>query len=111
MVCLFGQESVSTLMDDCFQEMMNNSRSSGGGQVSVRLVIPSSQCGAIIGKGGSKVKEIREASGASVQVNNEQMVMMMMRVMIAIKMTIFFGLLSICRSVYVLHLVGAKLRK
>ena len=37
----------------------------GGGaigptQVTFKLVIPSSQCGSIIGKGGSKIKEIRE---------------------------------------------------
>lgn len=30
--------------------------------VSFKLVIQSSQCGSIIGKGGSKIKEIREVS-------------------------------------------------
>lgn len=29
-------------------------------QVTFRLVIPASQCGSIIGKGGAKIKEIRE---------------------------------------------------
>ena len=28
--------------------------------VTVRLIIPASQCGSLIGKGGSKIKEIRE---------------------------------------------------
>lgn len=28
--------------------------------VTLRLVIPASQCGSLIGKGGSKIKEIRE---------------------------------------------------
>ena len=32
----------------------------GPTQVTFNLVIPSSQCGSIIGKGGSKIKEIRE---------------------------------------------------
>jgi poly(rC)-binding protein 3/4 len=26
----------------------------------LRLIVPASQCGSIIGKGGSKIKEIRE---------------------------------------------------
>lgn len=30
--------------------------------VTLRLVIPASQCGSLIGKGGSKIKEIREVS-------------------------------------------------
>uniref|UniRef100_A0A3Q3K6P9 K Homology domain-containing protein n=1 Tax=Monopterus albus TaxID=43700 RepID=A0A3Q3K6P9_MONAL len=36
--------------------------------VTMRLVIPASQCGSLIGKGGSKIKEIRETTGAQVQV-------------------------------------------
>lgn len=47
----------------------------GGGmgppQVTFKLVIPSSQCGSVIGKGGSKIKEIRETTGASIQVAGE----------------------------------------
>lgn len=66
-------KAFSLISEKIEEEMINNSRSSGSGQVSVRLVIPSSQCGAIIGKGGSKVKEIREASGASVQVAGEML--------------------------------------
>lgn len=30
--------------------------------VTLRLVIPASQCGSLIGKGGAKIKEIREVS-------------------------------------------------
>ncbi|MEQ2160198.1 Poly(rC)-binding protein 3, partial [Goodea atripinnis] len=30
--------------------------------ITLRLVIPASQCGSLIGKGGSKIKEIREVS-------------------------------------------------
>ena len=45
------------------------SKSSSG--VSLKLVVPASQCGSLIGKGGSKIKEIREVTGASVQVASE----------------------------------------
>lgn len=36
--------------------------------LSLKLIVPASQCGSLIGKGGSKIKEIRETSGANVQV-------------------------------------------
>uniref|UniRef100_UPI00358DFA1F poly(rC)-binding protein 3-like isoform X6 n=1 Tax=Myxine glutinosa TaxID=7769 RepID=UPI00358DFA1F len=36
--------------------------------VTLRLVIPASQCGSLIGKSGSKIKELRESTGATVQV-------------------------------------------
>ena len=42
-----------------------------GGLISFRLCIPATQCGPLIGKGGSKIKEIREGTGASVQVAGE----------------------------------------
>ena len=46
-----------------------SSKSSSG--VSLKLVVPASQCGSLIGKGGSKIKDIREVTGASVQVASE----------------------------------------
>ncbi|NWH77251.1 PCBP4 protein, partial [Piaya cayana] len=36
--------------------------------VTLRLVIPASQCGSLIGKAGAKIREIRESTGAQVQV-------------------------------------------
>lgn len=66
-------KAFSLITEKIEEEIVNNSRSYGSGQVSVRLVVPSSQCGAIIGKGGSKVKGIREISGASVQVASEML--------------------------------------
>ncbi|XP_063716295.1 RNA-binding protein Pasilla-like isoform X2 [Symsagittifera roscoffensis] len=36
--------------------------------VTLRLIVPASQCGSIIGKGGSKIKEIREHTGCTIQV-------------------------------------------
>jgi len=41
--------------------------------ITLRLVVPASQCGSIIGKGGAKIKEIRETTGASVQVASEML--------------------------------------
>lgn len=41
--------------------------------VTLRLIVPASQCGSLIGKSGSKIKEIREATGASIQVASEML--------------------------------------
>uniref|UniRef100_A0A8C5X1H2 K Homology domain-containing protein n=1 Tax=Malurus cyaneus samueli TaxID=2593467 RepID=A0A8C5X1H2_9PASS len=50
----------------------NCPHTSGGDGVSapvtLRLVIPASQCGSLIGKAGAKIREIRESTGAQVQV-------------------------------------------
>ncbi|KAL1132799.1 hypothetical protein AAG570_010751, partial [Ranatra chinensis] len=54
-----------------FQEMQN-----GGGPrspITLRLIVPASQCGSLIGKGGSKIKEIREVTGASIQVASDML--------------------------------------
>ena len=37
-------------------------------QLTLRLAVPASQCGSIIGKQGAKVKEIRDLTGAAIQV-------------------------------------------
>ncbi|XP_030662101.1 poly(rC)-binding protein 3 isoform X18 [Nomascus leucogenys] len=47
---------------------MSNSPATSKPPVTLRLVVPASQCGSLIGKGGSKIKEIRESPGAQVQV-------------------------------------------
>lgn len=41
---------------------MINSTVTSKPPVTLRLVFPASQCGSLIGKGGSKIKEIREVS-------------------------------------------------
>ncbi|KAF7636611.1 hypothetical protein Mgra_00004009 [Meloidogyne graminicola] len=41
--------------------------------ITLRLIIPASQCGSLIGKGGSKIREIRDKTGASLQVANEML--------------------------------------
>ncbi|CAL8070025.1 unnamed protein product [Calicophoron daubneyi] len=39
--------------------------------VTLRLLVPATQCGSIIGKGGSRIKDVREFTGASIQVASE----------------------------------------
>lgn len=39
---------------------MSNSPATSKPPVTLRLVVPASQCGSLIGKGGSKIKEMRE---------------------------------------------------
>jgi len=39
--------------------------------VTMRLLVPNSQCGPLIGKGGSRIKEIREVSGATITIPAE----------------------------------------
>jgi len=55
----------------------NGSNGSGPGQqrppITLRLIVPASQCGSLIGKAGSKIKEIREITGASIQVASEML--------------------------------------
>uniref|UniRef100_T1KBT4 K Homology domain-containing protein n=2 Tax=Tetranychus urticae TaxID=32264 RepID=T1KBT4_TETUR len=46
---------------------------SGTNSVTLRLIVPACQCGSLIGKGGSKIKEIREITGASIQVASEML--------------------------------------
>lgn len=43
---------------------MTNSTAASRPPVTLRLVVPASQCGSLIGKGGCKIKEIREVCGA-----------------------------------------------
>lgn len=59
-----------------FQEMQGGGPNSSGiprPPITLRLIVPASQCGSLIGKGGSKIKEIREVTGASIQVASEML--------------------------------------
>lgn len=46
----------------------NNNDNSYHPLVTLRLIVPASQCGSLIGRGGAKIKEIRELTGAAIQV-------------------------------------------
>uniref|UniRef100_A0A3B4BTV2 K Homology domain-containing protein n=1 Tax=Pygocentrus nattereri TaxID=42514 RepID=A0A3B4BTV2_PYGNA len=52
---------------------MNNSTATSKPPVTLRIVVPASQCGSLIGKGGCKIKEIRESTGAQVQVAGDML--------------------------------------
>ncbi|KAM9801993.1 poly(rC)-binding protein 3 isoform 6-T6 [Syngnathus typhle] len=52
---------------------MSNSPAISKPPVTLRLVVPASQCGSLIGKGGSKIKEMRESTGAQVQVAGDML--------------------------------------
>ncbi|KAJ7317735.1 hypothetical protein JRQ81_003897 [Phrynocephalus forsythii] len=54
-------------LEEDISSSMTNSTASSRPPVTLRLVVPASQCGSLIGKGGCKIKEIRESTGAQVQ--------------------------------------------
>ncbi|XP_074844076.1 poly(rC)-binding protein 3-like isoform X3 [Carettochelys insculpta] len=65
MIALKFEEDINT--------SMTNSTVTSKPPVTLRLVVPASQCGSLIGKGGSKIKEIRESTGAQVQVAGDML--------------------------------------
>lgn len=64
-----------TMICKKFEDDIQNAPNSGVPKppVTIRLIVPASQCGSLIGKGGSKIKEIREVTGASIQVASEML--------------------------------------
>ncbi|XP_061582544.1 poly(rC)-binding protein 4-like isoform X2 [Cololabis saira] len=59
---------ITLKMEEDLAALLANGTVTSKPPVTLRLVIPASQCGSLIGKGGSKIKEIRESTGAQVQV-------------------------------------------
>ncbi|KAM6981127.1 poly(rC)-binding protein 4 [Aplochiton taeniatus] len=67
--CVFRAFSMITFkLEEDLTALVANGTVTSKPPVTLRLVIPASQCGSLIGKGGSKIKEIRETTGAQVQV-------------------------------------------
>ncbi|KAL3836317.1 hypothetical protein ACJMK2_021752 [Sinanodonta woodiana] len=62
-----------TMICQKFEEDLQNTPTVPKPPITLRLVVPASQCGSLIGKGGSKIKEIRESTGASIQVASEML--------------------------------------
>ncbi|XP_013164842.1 PREDICTED: poly(rC)-binding protein 3 isoform X1 [Papilio xuthus] len=66
-----------TLICKKFEEWCSQFNEGGGGAtrapITLRLIVPASQCGSLIGKGGSKIKEIRDVTGANIQVASEML--------------------------------------
>ncbi|XP_048872300.1 poly(rC)-binding protein 4-like [Brienomyrus brachyistius] len=67
--CVLRAFAMITLkLEEDLTSLVNSGTVSSRPPVTLRLVIPTSQCGSLIGKGGSKIKEIRESTGAQIQV-------------------------------------------
>ncbi|KAL7734288.1 hypothetical protein ACLKA6_010631 [Drosophila palustris] len=64
--------SAFTLITKKFEEF-NEVGKVGKTQIPIRLIVPASQCGSLIGKSGSKIKEIRQTTGCSIQVASEML--------------------------------------
>ncbi|XP_042200076.1 poly(rC)-binding protein 2 isoform X5 [Callorhinchus milii] len=60
-------------LEEDINSSMANSTATSQPPVTLRIVIPASQCGSLIGKGGCKIKEIRESTGAQVQVAGDML--------------------------------------
>ncbi|CAK7298721.1 Poly(rC)-binding protein 2 [Vulpes lagopus] len=60
-------------LEEDISSSMTYSTAASRRPVTLRLVVPASQCGSLIGKGGCKIKEIRESTGAQVQVAGDML--------------------------------------
>uniref|UniRef100_A0A2K5DC75 K Homology domain-containing protein n=1 Tax=Aotus nancymaae TaxID=37293 RepID=A0A2K5DC75_AOTNA len=60
-------------LEEDINSSMTNSTAASRPPVTLRLVVPATQCGSLIGKGGRKIKEIRESTGAQVQVAGDML--------------------------------------
>ncbi|XP_072940049.1 poly(rC)-binding protein 3 isoform X9 [Epargyreus clarus] len=62
-----------TLICKKFEEFNEGGGGGSRAPITLRLIVPASQCGSLIGKGGSKIKEIRDVTGANIQVASEML--------------------------------------
>ncbi|KAM6981216.1 poly(rC)-binding protein 2 isoform 4-T4 [Aplochiton taeniatus] len=60
-------------LEEDISSSMTNSTATSKPPVTLRIVVPASQCGSLIGKGGCKIKEVRESTGAQVQVAGDML--------------------------------------
>ncbi|KAH0502915.1 Poly(rC)-binding protein 2, partial [Microtus ochrogaster] len=60
-------------LEEDISSSMTNSTAASRPPVTLRLVVLASQWGSLIGKGGCKIKEIRESTGAQVQVAGDML--------------------------------------
>lgn len=61
------QETALNIVGDCLQSLMDNGSRVNDEEIDVRMAIHSSQAGCVIGKGGSKIKELREKTGGKLK--------------------------------------------
>lgn len=60
-----------TMVAQKLQEILSGAKTEYAPPCTMRLLVPNSQCGPLIGKGGSRIKEIRETSGATITIPSE----------------------------------------
>uniref|UniRef100_A0A2K5CJP4 K Homology domain-containing protein n=1 Tax=Aotus nancymaae TaxID=37293 RepID=A0A2K5CJP4_AOTNA len=60
-------------LEEDINSSMTNSTTASRPPVTLRLVVPATRCGSLIGKGGCKIKEISESTGAQVQVAGDML--------------------------------------
>lgn len=60
-----------TMVAQKLQEIASGTKTDYAPPCTMRLLVPNSQCGPLIGKGGSRIKEIRESSGATITIPTE----------------------------------------
>lgn len=60
-----------TMVAQKLQEIASGAKADYAPPCTMRLLVPNSQCGPLIGKGGSRIKEIREGSGATITIPTE----------------------------------------
>lgn len=63
-----NNNSLETLNKNLSPDSSSNPSYQQQQQLTLRLIIQASQCGSLIGRGGNKIKEIREKTGATIQV-------------------------------------------
>jgi len=72
-----GFQLITKKLEEVMERNQNEYGGGGSGvpkpPITMRLIVPASQCGSLIGKGGAKIKEIREVTGASIQVASEML--------------------------------------
>jgi len=60
-----------TMIAEKLREISSGGNTDNIPPITMRLLVPNSQCGPLIGKGGQRIKEIREASGATITIPSE----------------------------------------
>lgn len=61
------QETALNIVADCLPNMLENGSRVNDDEIDVRMAIHQSQAGCVIGKGGSKIKELREKTGGKLK--------------------------------------------
>lgn len=61
-------ETICSIVNDVVPNLEENGARVGAGELDLRMMIHQSQAGCVIGKGGNKIKEIRDKTGARIKI-------------------------------------------